>query len=358
MTGPVDDASRPSDQGPGAAMLAEIDEQPERLADLLAAGAVEARRVGRLLAELAPQVVLFAGRGTSDHACLYGKYLVEVGLGLPAGLMSPSTMTVYGGRPDLRGSLVVVASQSGTSPDLVETATVARDCGATVLAVTNAPASELASLARYHLDVRAGQERAVAATKSYTAELLTLWLTIDAWRGGDGTAAAAVPAAAARQVDMRENVRPLRERLASAERLVVTGRGFAYPTACEGALKIMETSYLAALAFSGADLLHGPLAMIDRTNPVIAVVPDGAGGDAMAPVLQRLRSVGADVTVVGGPAHADPARGDVVVDHRLTEELSPVVDVIALQQLAHAMAVSRGLDPDAPRFLTKATSTW
>jgi glucosamine--fructose-6-phosphate aminotransferase (isomerizing) len=174
-------------------MRLEIDEQPERLADVLALGAAEARRVGTTLAGTPPRFVLLAGRGTSDHACLYAKYLVEISLGLPAGLMAPSTLTAYAARPDLRDALVVVVSQSGTSPDLVETASVARDCGARVLAVTNAPASPLAAAAHDSLVVHAGPELAVAATKSYTAELLTLWLTIDAWRGGSGDQALAVP---------------------------------------------------------------------------------------------------------------------------------------------------------------------
>jgi glucosamine--fructose-6-phosphate aminotransferase (isomerizing) len=120
----------------------------------------------------------------------------------------------------------------------------------------------------------------------------------------------------------------------------------------------METSYVAAHAFSGADLLHGPVAMIERAYPVVAVVPDGVAAATMVPVLERLRGLGADVSVVGGPATAtDPAR-DVLLEHGLPEELAPVVDVIALQQLALAMALARGNDPDAPRGLSKATSTW
>jgi glutamine---fructose-6-phosphate transaminase (isomerizing) len=348
----------PTTHRPGDRMRAEIDEQPRRLADVLSLGAPQARRVGTLLAERAPRVVLFAGRGTSDHACLYAKYLTEISLGLPAGMMSPSTMTAHRSRPDLSEALVVVVSQSGTSPDLVETACVARSCGATVLAVTNTPTSELAAIAHHHLDVHAGPEAAVAATKSYTAQLLTLWLLVDAWRGGGGTGAGAVPAAATRQVDRHASVTQLQDRMLFAERLVVTGRGYAYPTAREAALKIMETSYLAAHAFSGADLLHGPVAMIDRLHPVVAVAPEGVSAAAMAPVLERLRSLGAHVAVVGGPSTAHAARGDVVVDHGLPEELAPIVDIIALQQLAHGLAVLRGLDADIPRGLTKATSTW
>ena len=158
---------------PGHVMRAEIAEQPDVLARVLDLGLAPAREAAAVVRGRRPRFVLFAARGTSDHAALFAKYLVEVRLGIPAGLASPSTMTAYGARPDLRDVLVVAVSQSGGSPDLVETAAASRACGATVLAVTNAPESDLARVADLHLDVHAGPELAVAATKSYTAELLT-----------------------------------------------------------------------------------------------------------------------------------------------------------------------------------------
>ena len=343
---------------PGATMLAEISEQPDVLARVLDVGRGPARAAAGDVRARAPRAVLFAARGTSDHAALYAKYLVEVRLGLPAGLMSPSSMTAYGARPDLRDVLVVAVSQSGGSPDLVETATVARECGATVLAVTNAPSSDLAGAAHVSLDVHAGPELAVAATKSYTAELLTLWLTIDAWAGGDGAAADGVPAAARAHVERLAEMTALAGRYRFTDRMVLTGRGYSYPTAREAALKLMETSYVAAHAFSGADLLHGPLAMIDADHPVVAVVPDGVGATAMRPVLERLRDGGIDVAVLGGEESVALGTVGVRLDHGLTEELSPIADVVLLQQLALVMATDRGHDPDNPRGLSKVTRTW
>jgi glucosamine--fructose-6-phosphate aminotransferase (isomerizing) len=342
---------------PGAAMRAEIATQPDVLAGLLLHGLAEVRAVADELRRRAPRFVLFAARGTSDHAALYAKYLVEVRLGLPAGLASPSTMTAYGSRPDLRDVLLVAVSQSGGSPDLVETAAVARACGATVLAVTNAPGSALDSAADLRLDVRAGVERSVAATASYTAELLTLWLLVDAWSGGDGSGARAVPDVVAARMTLLPEVERLADRIGPTDRLVLTGRGYSYPTAREGALKLMETSYLAAHAFSGADLLHGPLAMVDARHPVLAVVPDGAGAVAMSPVLARLRERGARVSVLGGSRSVGDA-ADLLLRPALPEELSPVADIVTLQQLALVLATSRGLDPDRPRGLSKVTETW
>ena len=192
---------------PGALMRAEIAEQPAILA-AAAARPEQAREAGERLRRQPPRFVLLAARGTSDHAALYAKYLVEIGLGVPAGLASPSTLTVYGARPDLRDVLLVAVSQSGGSPDLVETARRARACGARVLAVTNAPASELATV-DLHVDVQAGPERAVAATKTYSAELLALWLVAQAWRGGDLGRAEAVGAQAAHHLERAGEVAEL-----------------------------------------------------------------------------------------------------------------------------------------------------
>jgi glutamine---fructose-6-phosphate transaminase (isomerizing) len=232
--------------------------------------------------------VLLAARGTSDHAALYAKYLIEITLGLPAGLASPSTLTTYGSRPDLREVLWIAVSQSGGSPDLVDSTAAARACGALTVAITNAAGSPLSETSELHVDVLAGPERAVAATKSYTSELLALYLLIDSWGGGDAASAHQLPSLAD-DVIKRAVGAEIATRYRFVERLVVTARGYAYATAREAALKMMETSYLSAHAFSGADLMPGPLAMVDEDRPVIAVVPTGVGGSALAPVLARLR---------------------------------------------------------------------
>jgi glucosamine--fructose-6-phosphate aminotransferase (isomerizing) len=338
-------------------MAAEIAEQPLALQRVLDQGLAAIRQAAKRAADHSPRFVLLAARGTSDHAALYAKYLVEIGLGLPAGLASPSTMTAYGARPDLGGVMWVAVSQSGGSPDLVEATAVARSAGALTVAVTNTPASPLAEAAELHLDVLAGPERAVAATKSYTSQLLTLYLLVDAWRGGDGGAARPLPSLAAEVLARGDGTR-VAGRYRFVERLVTTGRGYAYPTAREAALKLMETSYLSAHAFSGADLLHGPLAMIDQDRPVIAVVPEGVGGAALAPVLERLRERGADLLVVGDQRAAAGAAAAIPLPAGTDEQVAPVLQILPLQQLAHAMAVARAYDPDAPRGLQKVTETW
>jgi glutamine---fructose-6-phosphate transaminase (isomerizing) len=330
---------------PGGLMAAEIAEQPEILGSLLAR-APELAEVAAALGRREPRFVLVTARGTSDHAALYAKYLVEIRHGRPAGLVSPSTMTVYGARPDLSGVLFVAVSQSGGSPDLAESTAVARSCGATTVAVTNSAGSALAAAAEFAVDLGAGPERAVAATKTYTAELLALYLLL----GGTPEAARPLPEAAAKTLAGADAAYAAAARYRFANRLVTTGRGYSYPAACEGALKLMETSYLSAHAFSTADLLHGPVAMLDSAVPVIAVVSPGQGGEAARPVVARLRETGADVLVVG--------TGDLpIAAEGLPEELLPVLEIMPLQQLAWRLAINRGGDPDHPRGLSKVTRT-
>lgn len=342
---------------PGALMASEIAEQPAAWQRLLTEGTDAIRRAAARIAEYQPRFVLFVARGTSDHAALYGKYLVEIHHALPAGLVSPSTMTIYDSAPDLRDVLFVAVSQSGGSPDLVQSVEVARRQGALTVALTNNPESALAAAAEIHVDVLAGPERAVAATKSYTAELLALYLMLDYARGGDGAGAAELPSLGSRVLDSGAALAGVAQRYRFAQRLITSARGYSYPTAREAALKLMETSYLSAQAFSGADLLHGPLATVDPSVPVLAIVPDGAGGRAMLPVLARLAELRADVFGVGTAAAIAGLSGGVTLPIGIPEPLSPLVEILPLQQLALHLAIARGGDPDRPRGLKKVTET-
>lgn len=339
----------------GQHMAAEIAEQPQVWQRVLADGADAIAKVAAEITDAAPRFVLFVGRGSSDHAALYGKYLVEITHGLPAGLVSPSTMTVYGTRPQLRDVLYIAVSQSGGSPDLVRSIEIAREQGALTLAVTNNPNSALTAAAELHLDVFAGQEQSIAATKSYTAEILALYLLFDRARGGDGRHARPLPDLGARVLDC--DIGGIVQRYRFAQRLIITGRGYSYPTALEAALKLMETCYLSAQAFSGADLLHGPLATVDPQMPVLAIVQEGAGGQAMLPVLSRLAERNADVVAVGPGRALEHVVDRITLPGGIPEELSPLLEILPLQQLALQLAIARGGDPDKPRSLYKVTET-
>ncbi|WP_211220094.1 SIS domain-containing protein [Smaragdicoccus niigatensis] len=320
-------------------MAREIAEQPDVWRRFLREGSDQIAVAKARIADYSPRFVQFVARGTSDHAALYAKYLVEIHHQLPAGLVSPSSTTVYGARPKLEDVLYVAVSQSGGSPDLVKSVSVAREQGALTVAVTNNPDSALAEAAQLHIDVLAGPELSVAATKTYTAELLALY---ELFVGG-GTAD--LPAFGEQVLANDEAVVTAAQRYRFAQRLITTARGYSYPTAREAALKLMETSYLSAQAFSGADLLHGPLATVDPQVPVIAIVPNNVGGHAMAPVLQRLEERHADILRVGAKLP------------NVADSLSPLLEILPLQQLALHLALARGGNPDEPRGLFKVTET-
>ncbi|MEV8324802.1 SIS domain-containing protein [Kitasatospora sp. NPDC056731] len=342
---------------PGRIMAAEMAEQPAVLQRILDEGAPKIRQIAAEIAARNPRFVLLTARGTSDNAALYAKYLIEILLGKPAGLTSMSTTTAYGAKPDLTDVLVVTVSQSGGSPDLVASTKAAREAGAITLAVTNNASSPLAEVSEFHIDVLAGPEKALPATKTYTAELLALYLLVEGLRGGDGAAAKELPGLAAGVLARHAEVKALAERYRFAQRLVITSRGYGYPTAREAALKLMETTYIPASPFSGADLLHGPLAMVDNVSPVIAIVPDGKGGEALQPVLDRLRGRGADLVVVGQQAQVDAASAGFVLPAGVPEEVQPILEILPLQLLAYEVTIARGQDPDAPRALAKVTET-
>ncbi|UCM90321.1 SIS domain-containing protein [Streptomyces marincola] len=358
-TGSTGSAARGGPAVPGRLMAAEMAEQPAVLRRLLTEGAPRIQEVARQIAARRPRFVQLTARGTSDNAALYAKYLLEILVGKPCGLTSMSVTTAYGAAQDLTGCLVITVSQSGGSPDLVASTTAAREAGAITLAVTNNADSPLARAAEFHIDVLAGPERALPATKTYTAELLALYLFAEGLRGVDGAAAAAgLPELAERVLARQDEVRQLAARYRFAERMVLTSRGFGYPTAKEAALKLMETSYIPALSYSGADLLHGPLAMVDNVFPVIAIVTDGRGGQALQPVLDRLKDRGADLVVVGPPAQvAAASAGFALPTDGVPEELQPILEIMPLQLLAYEVTLARGQDPDAPRALAKVTET-
>ncbi|MGW4402020.1 SIS domain-containing protein [Amycolatopsis nivea] len=341
---------------PGEHMAAEISEQPSILA-----GLVERRSgiaaVAEKISQNPPRFALLAARGSSDHGALYAKYLIEVLLGLPAGLVSPSTATLYGARPDLRDVLFITVSQSGGSPDLIEVTESARRQGALTVSVTNTPDSPLRAASELGVDIGAGVEKAVAATKTYSATLMALYLFIDAIRGGKGEDAEKIGELAQQTLDgAAEGVQRAVDRYRFVDRVLTTGRGYSYASALEASLKLAETSYLAARAYSGADLLHGPVAAVDGETAVLAATSLGRGGEAMREVLEAVGERGADVLAVGSAANDVPAALRIPVAPTV-EELAPVLEILPIQRIALGLSLARGGNPDNPRGLLKVTKT-
>jgi glucosamine--fructose-6-phosphate aminotransferase (isomerizing) len=339
-------------------MSAEIREQPEVLERILEEGWDELLSATRDLRRGDLRSVMIAARGTSDNAALYAKYLFEVLLGVPATLASPSTFTLYESKMNLDGVLVLGISQSGESQDVLETIRRSGELGADTLTVTNDDSSAMAKVAQHHLFLRAGREESVAATKTYTAELMTLYLLVSALKGDES------PDDGARRLPgllrgVLEAEWEGTERYRYAEYMVVTSRGYNLATAEEAALKLMETTYIVAQAFSAADLRHGPIAMIGRDFPVLAIAPSGRAQSGMEALVKNLRDRGAELVVVSDErTMLGKASARFHMPESPHEELSPIACAIPIQLLAENLARLKGLNPDAPRGLSKVTETW
>jgi glucosamine--fructose-6-phosphate aminotransferase (isomerizing) len=348
---------------PGELMRREIAEQPDRWLDLVAdRRAVDeaARFLGVLRAEGRLNGLVFAARGTSDHAAIYAQYLSQSLLGVPAAMATPSVATVYGRDVYDPNSCLVAVSQSGASPDLLATLESARSCGTPTIAFTNAPESPLARAADVHVPLAAGPERSVAATKTYTAELLALHLWLRA-AAGHPTALVddEIHALAAHGRAVIRNstalAPDLADRLAGAERAVLIGRAFGAATAREAALKLMETSSMAASGWSAADAKHGPLASVRPGTPVFCFVGERAGRESVEALLPDLYGRGADVHLVGADVDEPGLAG--ILPPGVADGLLPVLSILPMQSLALELALRKGLDPDRPLGLTKVTRT-
>jgi glutamine---fructose-6-phosphate transaminase (isomerizing) len=353
--GPAGAPSGPA-ASPRSQMRREIAEQPARWHDVLTDGGRQLRDTRARIRNRPPRLVLFVARGTSDHAALYASYLVQTGLGVPAASASPSVVTLYETAPDLRDVLVVAVSQSGESPDLVSFVEMARTRGATTLTLTNVTGSALAAISDEVVDVRAGHEGAVAATKSYTGELMALAALFAA-----DDVAALLPALPelGEQVlrNSAEHVAELASRYRYATRVMTAARGYSSASAREAALKLVETSYVSAHGMSSADLLHGPVALLDQSVPLLCFTGAGPDQAEMQALVALAGERGVDVDVIGDGTVAGRTL-PAVVPRGVAPELRPVLEILPAQLLAGEIAVARGFDPDAPRGLRKVTRTY
>jgi glutamine---fructose-6-phosphate transaminase (isomerizing) len=337
----------------GTVMAAEMAEQPSRLAALLGRSGEIMDRVLQVLPNPLAGTVLIA-RGSSDHAATTGRYLLELASRRPVASASPSLYTLYGARTDFTGYLVIAVSQSGRTPEVVRSLEAARVAGGRTVAVTNDRESDLALAAELPLYLDAGTERAVPATKTVTAELVTFALIAQAVRDiGFGTQVRdALPGNVATVLDDPGPADDVAAWLADRTRLATVARGLLYGAAAEAALKIEETTSLFATAFSAADLRHGPIAVAATGLPVLAFAHPGPAAADVADVARDLRGRGADVLLAGpvdGSALPWPAE--------VPEVVAPVLAVVRAQQVALALARRLGRDPDEPGGLRKITLT-
>jgi len=341
-------------------LLSEIMEQPVVLERFLRQALGPAEQVARHIRARGVRWVLIAARGSSDNAATYAKYVFGLHNALPVALAAPSMYTIYDSPPDVPDALVIGISQSGQSPDVIAVVQDAVTRGLVTLAITNDADSPLAQSAEHVLPLGAGAEESIAATKTYTTQLLAVAL-LSALLSDDKACLEqleALPEHVARALDLSGTVRAAAERHAQMTTCAVIARGYNYATALEIALKLRELTYLGASPYSSADFMHGPIAVVELGYPVLLVAPSGRVVASLSSLVQELSSRQAEMIIISDePELLAWAQTPLRLPEHVPEWLSPITAVIPGQLFAHHLAVARGIDPDRPRGLRKVTRT-
>jgi glucosamine--fructose-6-phosphate aminotransferase (isomerizing) len=342
-------------------MLDEIRQQPDTLARTLAS---ETRRIEKFKAAMhrkTPRLIVLVARGTSDNAAQFGRYLIEITTGIPVSLAAPSVLTVYGARMNYKDALVIGLSQSGESTDVNMVLDHARKSGAVTAGITNEARSSLSNIAEHVFLARAGREKSVAATKTYTSQLMMLYLIAYALGGKIRLEdLEKIPDYSASALELQIEIGAMAERYRFMHHAVVVGRGLNYANAFEFALKMMETSYVIAERFSSADFLHGPIAMVEPNFPAFLFAPSGPTWTSMQEMLEKLRGLKAETVVITdrrNPAAANLAGRVISIPARIPELYTPIPYIVPAQLFAAALAAEKNLNPDRPRTLAKITKT-
>lgn len=342
-------------------LKAEIFEQPAVAQRVLDTQMDIAQQIAAAIRVRDLRYILIAARGTSDHAAIYAKYLWGAFNRLPVALAAPSLYTLYDQPPRLRDTLVLGISQSGQSPDVVSVLTEGRRQGVPTVAVTNEPGSPLAAAADYVLNIQAGQEKAVAATKTYTSSLMALAM-ISAALSDDRehmASLARVPASMEAALGLDATIEAGIGHFRDMTRCVVLGRGFNYATAFEWALKLKELTYVVSEPYSPADFRHGPIAMVEPGFPVMVIAPHGKVlADQISLLDTLVKKHSADLAVISDDEQAlSYGRMALHLPAGLPEWTTPLVGILPAQLFCYHLTRVRGLDPEAPRGLTKVTET-
>lgn len=338
----------------------EIHEQPTVLQNLLTTQSKNVALIAQAIRDFQPAFVCIAARGTSDNAARYAQYLFATHARLSVALATPSVHTLYGVAPQLERALVIGISQSGQSADVRQVLTDARAQGALTLSITNDETSPLATGAQYHIALNAGEEKSIAATKSYTGQLMAIAMLVGSLIQDDAynTQLNTLPHLVQQTLDYSANVADWIARYRYVERYAVIGRGYNYCTAFEISLKVKELNYIAGEGYSEADFRHGPIAMIQSGFPVVLVAPDGLAFDTMLDLLKKLHEKSAECLVITNRAEAcQPYAQFILPIPTVSEHFSPILSVVAGQFIAMNLAMTRGNPVDQPRGLSKVTNT-
>lgn len=307
-----------------------------------------------------PKFILIAARGTSDNAAMYAKYLLSSIAGIPTGLAIPSLYTIYEQPPDIRDGLVIGISQSGRATDILAVLKDASMKGVTTLAITNDDHSPMAETADFSINVNAGEEKAVAASKTYTGQLLAIALLAAGWVENDQKFIEIqhIPEWGKEVLQQHKAVTNLAKWIADANRMVVLARGYNYCTSYEVALKIKELTYTSADAYSTSDFRHGPIAMLEKGFPVIAVAPQDKTLDNMKSMIKSVKELDVRLGIISNDDEVlSMSPHPIAMPKGIPGWLSPIIATIPGQLLALELAIAKDLDVDNPRGLKKVTLT-
>ena len=348
-------------------MLEETRQQPEALRKTLDGGIRGIAELRRHLEGHRPRLIILVARGTSDNAAQFGRYLIEITTRIPVSLAAPSVLTLYESSLDLRDVLVIGISQSGESTDTNAVLEDARKRGATTVGITNNAASAMARTVEYPLLIDAGTEHSVAATKTYACQLLALYLLAYALDGAvQLEQLRCIPDWTDKVLTMEENIEEIAERYFFMTRAVTVGRGLNYANALEFGLKLMETCYVVAERFSSADLMHGPIALVEQSFPVFVFAPAGVTWPSISAVLDRLQQLKAETLIITDPGNTEARKRAarfllMPIAPRGNGEpqdlYTPIPYIVPAQLFAGHLASMKGLNPDSPRTLKKITQT-
>jgi glucosamine--fructose-6-phosphate aminotransferase (isomerizing) len=340
-------------------MLSEITEQPKALAKTISEERNKLASLGKLLKSRDINLIVLVARGSSDNASLFGRYLLEITTGIPVSLSAPSVHTVYNAKLKLDHALVVGVSQSGEGEDINRVLENARSTGAFTVGITNEPNSSMTKLVDETLLTHGGRERSVAATKTFTGQMLLFYmLACELASRKLAFDYEVIPEFVERALEQKPAILELVQLYVFMENCVIVGRGLAYANAYELALKLMETCYVVAERFSSADFLHGPLAMVERHFPVILFAPPGVMLPGVKSLIERLRELHADTLAITSDLDAAAlCSRSIVMPKEIDEFVAPIPYIVPGQLFAALLAEAKGLNPDSPRSLSKVTRT-
>src|SRR5512138_485919 len=342
-------------------LFSEINEQPERIKELLSSQRKNVEKIAAEIRKRRIEYVFLAARGTSDNAGRYANYLLGAVNGLPLALATPSLFTYYRQPPTFKNALVIGISQSGQSPDIVSVLAEGKRQGCLTLALTNELGSPLAQTSDLVLELRAGAEKAIAATKTYTAELMAVAMLSTALNENkkSWTELANVPVWMKQALKHSDAIAESSQRYRYVDQTVVLGRGFNYASAFEWALKLKELTYIIAEPYSSADFAHGPIAIVHSGYPVLAVAPSGKVRESMQDMLTRLRKQkSAELVVISDNTDVLAlAQSPIHLPPGIPEWLTPLVCIIPAQLFACHLTEVKGYDTETPRSITKVTET-